>query len=50
MFKDGTGGCRDRSVSSGFQGCGSLSGNYPGIFFLYLNDLPSVALSSTSSI
>ena len=43
-FKVGTGG---RFTSQSFPG---LSGVFPTIFVLYLNDLPSEALSSTSSI
>ena len=55
-FKDGTGDCGGYTawVSSGFcGGCGGRLGIYgvfPTIFVLYLNDLLSEALSSTSSI
>ena len=47
-------GCCVNWVPSGFcGGCGSrggLSGVFSTIFVIYLNDLPSQALSSTSSI
>ena len=43
-FNIGTGG---RFVSPSFQGC---AGVFPAIFVLYSNDLPSKALSPTSSI
>ena len=46
MFKNGTGGCAGWSVSSGFPGCGGLSGVFPIVFVLYPNDLPSEASSS----
>ena len=46
MFKNGTGGCAGWSASSGFPGCGGLSGVFPIVFVLYPNDLPSEASSS----
>ena len=55
-FKVGTAGCSGRGgwVPSKFcdagGGHGDLSGVFLSIFVLYLNDLPSEALSSTSSI
>ena len=55
-FKGGTGGhggC-DGWVPSGFYGSfdsrSGLSGDFPTIFVLYLNDLPSESLSLTPSI
>ena len=45
-FKDGARGRGGHSASPGFQGSGGLFGVSPTIFFLYLNDLPSQALSS----
>ena len=49
-FKVGTGGCGGRSASPTFPGYAGLCGVFPTIFVLYSNDLPSEALSSTSSI
>ena len=55
-FKTGTGGCNGHSCRDGWDpsvfcgGCGDLSGVFPTIFVLYLSDLPSEALSSTSTI
>ena len=61
-FKAGTGGRGVRGgrgswdppvVSGGCGahfGCAGLCGVFPTIFVLYLNDLPSEALSSTSSV
>ena len=54
-FKTGTGGYggrfgRDGWDPSEFGGCGGISGVFPTTFVLYLNDLPSEALSLTSSI
>ena len=49
----GHGGC-DSWVPSGFYGSlgsrSGLSGGFPTIFVLYLNDLPSESLSLTPSI
>ena len=45
-FKDGTRGGGGHSAFPGFQGSGGIFGVSPTIFFLYLNDLPSEALSS----
>ena len=44
-FKDGARGRGGHSASPGFQGSGGLFGVSPTIFFLYLKDLPSEALS-----
>ena len=54
-FKANTGGCggsggRGGWDSTGFDGgCGSISGTFPSILVLYLSDLPSETLPSTSS-
>ena len=54
-FKANNGGCggsdgRGGWDSSGFDGgCGSISSTFPSILVLYLSDLPSEALPSTSS-
>ena len=46
----GCGGWIPSGVYGGSGGCGGLFGAFPTIFVLYLNDLPSKALSSTSSV
>ena len=43
----GTGGCASQSTSPRFPCHGGFSGVFPIICVLYLNDLPSEALSST---
>ena len=45
IFKVGTSYCSGRLTSSSFQGRSSLPGVFHTIFVLYLNDLPSEALS-----
>ena len=47
IFRVGTAGCGGWFAFLGFSGCG-LSGVFHTIFVLYLIDLPSEALSSTS--
>ena len=53
-FKADLGGCGGCGVwfaswsGSGYGGCGGLSGVFPTIFALYVNDLQSEALSSVS--
>ena len=47
-FKIGTVGCSGQFTFPGFLVRGSLSGVFPTIFVLYLNNLPSEALPSTS--
>ena len=49
-FKVGTAGCGGWFTSPGFPVHVGLSGVFTTIFVLYLNDLPSEALSTTSSI
>ena len=49
-FKVGTFGCGDEFVSPGFLGRAGLFAVFPTIFVLYLNDLPSGALSLIFSI
>ena len=50
-FKGGTGGSGECSASPpSFPGRACRCGVLPTIFVLYSNDLPSEALSSTSSI
>ena len=49
-FRVGIAGCTDGFASPRFSVCGGLSSVFPTIFILYLNDLPSEALSSTTSI
>ena len=44
-FKVGTADCGGRLRSSLFPGRSGFSGAFPTIFVLYLNDLPSEALS-----
>ena len=50
IFKAGTGGCGGWFPAWSGSGWSGLSGVFPTIFVLYLNDLPSGALSSASSI
>ena len=45
IFKIGTSCCGGRPTSSSFQGRFGLLGVFHTIFILYLNDLPSEALS-----
>ena len=47
-FKVGTVGCPGRFTSPGFPGRDGLSGVFPTIFVLYLNDLPSEEFLSAS--
>ena len=49
-FRVGIAGCTGGFASPRFSVCGGLSSVFPTIFILYLNDLPSEALSSTTSI
>ena len=49
-FKVGTASCCGRFASPSFPGRSALRGVFPTIFVLYLNHLPSEALSLTSLI
>ena len=49
-FKIGAIGCSGQFTFPGFPVRGSLSGVFSTIFVLYLNNLPSEASPSTSSI
>ena len=49
-FDVDTPGCAGWIVSHAFLGCGSRSGVFSTVFVIYLNNLPSEALSSTSPV
>ena len=49
-FDADTTGCAGWIVYRGFSGCGSPSGVFSTIFVIYLKNLPSEPLSSTSSV